>query len=59
MSMYEESVLRPGGAEGLELGVVECCDGCGGDGGGGKLEEDAGDVGVDPKAFLRSLLILS
>ena len=59
MSIYEESVLRPGGADGLEVVVVGCCDGRGGDGGGGKLEEGAGDVGIDPKAFLRSLLILS
>ena len=57
--MYEESVLRPGGSNWLELEVVESCDGSGGGGGGGKLEEDAEDVGIEPKAFFRSLRILS
>ena len=55
MSIYEESVLRPGGLEGLELGIVEWTDG--GGGGGGKVE--AGEVGFKPNAFFRSLLILS
>ena len=57
--MYEESVLRPGGSNWLELEVVESCDGSSGGGGGGKLEEDAEDVGIEPKAFFRSLRILS
>ena len=57
MSMYEESVLRPGGLEGLEVGIVEWTDGCGG--GGGKVEEIVGEVGFKLKAFFRSFLILS
>ena len=57
--MYEESVLRPGGSNWLELEVVESCDGSSGGGGGLKLEEDAEDVGIEPKAFFRSLRILS
>ena len=55
--MYEESVLRPGGSDWLELEIVEWCDR--GGGGRGKLEEDAEDVGIEPKAFFRSLQILS
>ena len=58
MSRYEESVLRPGGLEGLEVEIVEWTDGCGG-GGGGKVEEIVGEVGYKPKAFFRSILILS
>ena len=58
MSIYEESVLRPGGLEGLEGGIVEWTDGYGeGGGGGGKPKEVAGDVELKSKAFSRSFLI--
>ena len=62
MSIYDESVLRPGGFGGLEVGILEWTDGCnggGGEGGGGKVEEIVGEVGVKLNAFFRSFLILS